>query len=550
MRLSLSFENAYHWQKDCYDSVKGRNAVISAPTGSGKTLVAYMWAGLSELLETGSMKFDRIIFTAPIKALSNERYMDLSNMGFRVGIETGDFKKNENADIVCCTQEIYTLKYASLPNQAVVVDEFHYIFTEPSRARMYAKGMSETHPTSKVLVMSATFGSPSEVSSYLSKIMKRKFELYVSSWRPTELVFKKKPVSPQHVQNALCFVFSSKGAEFVANTIASSRKKSGCFDYETVRSISDELDIHPKSLNWENMKKGVGTYYGAMLPKEKLFYETIYRKGYIDVMVGTDALSLGVNLPAENVYFCQLAKYYEGPIGKNAFLQMAGRAGRKKFYDVGYAGIVSGFGFAVENREYCTKTLYKKLLAASPENASVRMDPSYGEILRGETTVEKEIEFIENNSFPSGVDRTIRDTIKRTMRRIKRESSIYREQFGPYFDEILAEFWYDENLLETNMNLAVYIATRASSPEKLKNFSMENIREIYETNEKNRNELQTLLRIVRFTNNVKLRLKNRKGYLSDIMRQMNLESIYAQINRMDSSVFNFEDKIKRVDSIG
>ncbi|MCL2767847.1 MAG: DEAD/DEAH box helicase, partial [Synergistaceae bacterium] len=69
--------------------IKENSAVLSAPTGSGKTLVAYLWAGI--LNEDGYVQDtkERIIFTAPIKALSNERYMDLRRMGLDVGIETG-----------------------------------------------------------------------------------------------------------------------------------------------------------------------------------------------------------------------------------------------------------------------------------------------------------------------------------------------------------------------------------------------------------------------------------------------------------------------------
>ncbi|MBQ2617114.1 MAG: DEAD/DEAH box helicase, partial [Synergistaceae bacterium] len=104
----------YDWQLRAYNHIKDSNAVLSAPTGSGKTLVSYLWAGLLNLNGEINPNPDasRIIFTAPIKALSNERYLDLRKMGFDVGIETGDFKRNEGASIICCTQEIYTMKYA------------------------------------------------------------------------------------------------------------------------------------------------------------------------------------------------------------------------------------------------------------------------------------------------------------------------------------------------------------------------------------------------------------------------------------------------------
>ena len=109
----------YDWQRNAYSHIAGQSAVLSAPTGSGKTLCAYLWAGLLD--EEGNVRrpdSGRIIFTAPIKALSNERYMDLRRMGLDVGIETGDFKRNEGAQVICCTQEIYTMKYAPLPASA------------------------------------------------------------------------------------------------------------------------------------------------------------------------------------------------------------------------------------------------------------------------------------------------------------------------------------------------------------------------------------------------------------------------------------------------
>ena len=124
----------YNWQLDAIDKIKNSSAILSAPTGSGKTWVAYVWAGLMDMDGNPSMPGGRVIFTAPIKALSNERYLDLKSMGFDVGLETGDFKKNAGALVLCCTQEIYTLKYAHVPHQKVIVDEFHYIFNDSERA--------------------------------------------------------------------------------------------------------------------------------------------------------------------------------------------------------------------------------------------------------------------------------------------------------------------------------------------------------------------------------------------------------------------------------
>lgn len=90
----------------------------------------------------------------------------------------------------------------------------------------------------------------------------------------------------------------------------------------------------------DTMLRGVGMYFGSMLPKEKLLVEMAFRERIIDVVAGTDALSLGVNLPAETVVFGQMAKFIDGPLTKNEFMQMAGRAGRKGFFDTGYVSYI------------------------------------------------------------------------------------------------------------------------------------------------------------------------------------------------------------------
>ncbi len=184
----------YGWQLAAADRLAGKSGVLPAPTGSGKTWVAYLWAGILDREGRIHTPPERVIFTAPIKALSNERYLDLRSLGLDVGLETGDFKKNEGASVLCCTQEIYTLKYAGRPGIRLVVDEFHYIFSDSERARTYIDGIRATAPEVPILVMSATFGGPRSVQRYLSRITNRPFVLHESVDRATELIFLERSV--------------------------------------------------------------------------------------------------------------------------------------------------------------------------------------------------------------------------------------------------------------------------------------------------------------------------------------------------------------------
>ena len=85
---------------DAFDS--GVNVLVSAPTGSGKTLIANYAIG--EVLERGERSF----YTTPLKALSNQKYYELCALfgEDRVGLLTGDTSINRDAAVVVMTTEV------------------------------------------------------------------------------------------------------------------------------------------------------------------------------------------------------------------------------------------------------------------------------------------------------------------------------------------------------------------------------------------------------------------------------------------------------------
>lgn len=391
----------YNWQEKAISALRGKDAILSAPTGAGKSMVAYEWCKVYHPSDT------RIFFTAPIKALSQERYVSLKELGIDVGIETGDFKENENANVICCTQEIFTLKYKN-EKCLLIIDEFHYIYQNPDRSRVYIDALKELHEDSKVLLISATFSNVDMLKRYLKNLCGRDFEVFESKERAVSIEPIFKGFKPSEIKNALVFAFSVRGCYQVGELIASTRKNIDKNKINKIKEIASEYSVSFET-HYPFFSKGIGLYYGSLLPKEKLFYSRIYRERLIDIMIGTDALSLGVNLPAETVVFAQLFKFYEGLITKNEFIQMAGRAGRKGFYDRGYYSYLRDspaesfeFNNMKENFVNVSRSKYKQF--------RVELTPDYRELIKGRD-IDEESSYIANYSFPKGNKEHIKSKI-------------------------------------------------------------------------------------------------------------------------------------------
>lgn len=512
----------YNWQNEAIEAIGKKSAILSAPTGSGKTWVAYVWAGLMDMSGLPTEPSGRVIFTAPIKALSNERYMELRSMGFDVGLETGDFKKNAGAKVLCCTQEIYTLKYADIPGQKVIVDEFHFIFNDPDRTRAYIDGLRSTSFDSDLLVMSATFGNPDVISNYLTETTLRDFVLFVTDKRVTDLVFRRSGVRFSKIHDALVFVFSKKGAEWLAAQISRYRQKISSDQRARLREIAEILGVTTVP---EIMLRGVGIYVGSFLPKEKLLVEMAFRERILDVVVGTDALSLGVNLPAQTVVFGQMAKFIDGPLTKNEFLQMAGRAGRKGFFNPGYVTYIPRS--KCEHHDYDTGLLYLETLDMPCEEAKIILQPAVGRLLKQEITIEVEAKMIADFSLPRRRYKKVIEEVEELLRTIRRMLNEIKDQkFRKDVRKILADIWSDEVEIEPNIAIAALFAEHIS-PDAM------DAAEIMRRTE--RNYLQALLKVKRFANRLP-----EKYYFS------HMDQIDYVINQIDASVFGFEEKIHQI----
>ncbi len=423
------------WQNECLEEIQNQsNVILSAPTGSGKTKVFLQWAL--------QKKEKPIYITAPIKALSNQRYRELKEQGYTVGLETGDIKNVPvNCDFICCTQEIYTNKYVEQKDATLIMDEFHYIFENPDRARTYIDALHNSK-AKNILLCSATMGNIEKLAEYVENVSKRDFDTYEGKSRLTELEYKGK-IASNDIKNALVVAFSQRNIKMILLELIGQR---GCVDElkdKEIEQIFEKYKVENNELK-EYLHYGVAGYYGRLLPKEKLLIEECFEKGLIDTVVGTDALAMGVNFPVENVVFAQLAKFYDGPISKNLFEQIAGRAGRKGFFEKGNVYYCDDFtnlrGRSLEAKGYDTGELFAHCMLEQNEDVSIELFPHIKNILKGSSTIEEEAEFISRYSFPQkDLDETIYD-VNYEMKEI-----VGKNAFENIVEEMLdEEFGYDE----------------------------------------------------------------------------------------------------------
>ncbi len=147
----------------------GRSVLVSAPTGSGKTVVA------DHAVDSALAAGRRAFYTTPIKALSNQKYRDLCRrLGpARVGLLTGDNAINGDADVVVMTTEVLrNMLYAGSVDArlgAVVLDEVHYL-EDPYRGPVWEEVILHL-PSEVVLVcLSATVSNHQELGDWLNRV--------------------------------------------------------------------------------------------------------------------------------------------------------------------------------------------------------------------------------------------------------------------------------------------------------------------------------------------------------------------------------------------
>src|SRR5256886_7639940 len=177
---------------------QGQSVMVAAPTGTGKTIVAEYAIWLAQ------QRNQRVIYTTPLKALSNQKYRDLRTIyGFdNVGLVTGDIVEHSRASVVIMTTEVYRNMLleeggdsfagnappvpSSLADVSFVIfDELHYL-SDIERGPVWEEAIICSPPHVQLVGLSATVSNAEELASWISRVH-RSISLVVHEQRAVPL---------------------------------------------------------------------------------------------------------------------------------------------------------------------------------------------------------------------------------------------------------------------------------------------------------------------------------------------------------------------------
>ena len=155
-----------------------RGVLVSAPTSSGKTVVAEyaVWRALEapQHLRPGITEAHHVIYTTPLKALSNQKYHDLCDRygAENIGLVTGEHTINDPAPVLVMTTEVLRNVLYDDPARVdrvgiVVLDEVHYIDDYP-RGTVWEEIIIEAPRHVRLIGLSATISNVDEVADWMS----------------------------------------------------------------------------------------------------------------------------------------------------------------------------------------------------------------------------------------------------------------------------------------------------------------------------------------------------------------------------------------------
>jgi superfamily II DNA/RNA helicase len=347
----------------------GKDVVVDAPTGAGKTYVFERWAEQTNFSR-------RALFTVPTRALANDKFAEWRTRGWRVGVITGDVCIDPDAPVVVATLEAVQglIVEGSLaasrrssgpaprdsagPFQLLVVDEYHWL-ADAHRGNHYEGALLAAPRELQLLLLSGAVANPEDVAAWLQRLG-RQAEVVQHRERPVQL----EEVDVDDLAHGLPRCIESFWARRVAGALREGMGPVLVFaphrrDAERLaRQFARELPLaEPLTLTAEQeqlcgpalarlIRARVAYHHSGLSYAQRAgAIEPLAKAGQLRAVVATLGLSAGINFSLRSVLVTAASyrhDHLEREIAPHELLQMIGRAGRRGLDDVGYVLVSSG----------------------------------------------------------------------------------------------------------------------------------------------------------------------------------------------------------------
>lgn len=379
-------------QSACFNLVMKteENIMLSAPTGSGKTIVSEL-AIINELMKSAEPIL--MIYIAPLRALCQERVRDWTNRLSKVGVAvmeyTGDsttrFPTSFQTNILLCTTpekldlatRHWKQRSASFTRlRLVIADEIHSIgesrgaVLEATLTRLlFISDFNHEHSEARavrIVALSATVPNTGDIGRWLRAPSFERTS-FGESFRPVPV--ERTVIGYREAANEWLFEssltarigsvireYGVKGGEVIPTLVFCATRKS-CektaeriiLDVPELSSSSSPLvKTKDKALS-KLIRRGVAIHTAGLSPEDRATVESLFGSGEVRVVCATSTLAAGVNLPAALVVLKGTAHWADGALREydaGAILQMVGRAGRPQFCASGRCVIMTTRGRA------------------------------------------------------------------------------------------------------------------------------------------------------------------------------------------------------------
>jgi len=335
------------WQQQAVTALReGRDVVVQAPTGSGKTLIFELWSN------SGKNR-GQAIYTVPTRALANDKLAEWRARGWDVGIATGDLSENLHASVLVATLETQKHRLIQGDGPALLVVDEYQMIGDPDRGLNYELALALAPPQTQLLLLSGSVANPQQVVKWLERLGRRAV-LVRHDIRPVPLEEVNANNLNFHVPSEIKGYWPRFAAKALAEDLgpilifAPRRQATETLAAEIARNLPA---TNPLQLG-ADQKLLVGEHLARLLKNRVAYHhsglsygvragviEPLAKAGQLRVVVATMGLAAGINFSLRSVALAA-ASYrrdqVEQPLRPDEILQMFGRAGRRGLDETGY----------------------------------------------------------------------------------------------------------------------------------------------------------------------------------------------------------------------